>query len=453
MLPFPSCLVNNGKWDCGIIYVTLSFRYLDLNTLNPPVKSRITLRETFSALQYRNYRLWFYGQLVSLIGTWMQTTAQQYLIYDLSNSTALLGLVTFISGVPSILFSAFGGVIADRISRRTLMLITQTVMLLLAFILAVLVFTHTVQIWHIIVLAALLGIANAFDAPARQSFPSDLVEDQRDLTNAIALNATMFNMAVVFGPAVSGMVYFLFGPAWCFTINGFSFIAVIIALLLMKIKITERKTVRVNMFKEIGDGIRFITSKPDILWLILFVGVVSFLGFGFISQSPAWAKGVLLGDERINGWMLTMRGIGSLFGALLVAALGRRRVQGRLWATGSIILPVCMILFAFIPWLPLKNSMMILTTMVMLVLIGVGLMLVTNTTNAMVQTRTPEHLRGRVMGLYVVVFQGGMPIGSLLVGGLAAVIGLPQAILIGAVLMAIFVIGIWLFRGEVRKLE
>ena len=383
----------------------------------------------------------------------MQTTAQQYLIYDLSNSTVLLGLVTFISGVPSILFSAFGGVIADRISRRTLMIITQTAMLLLAFILAILVFTHTVQIWHIIVLAALLGIANAFDAPARQSFPTDLVEDERDLTNAIALNATMFNLAVVFGPAVSGMVYFLFGPAWCFTINGISFIAVIVALLLMKIKKVERKPSKINMFQEIGDGINFVKSKPEILWLIIFVGVVSFLGFGFISQSPAWAKGVLLGDERINGWMLTMRGIGSLFGALLVAALGRRRVQGKLWAAGSIILPVCMIVFAIIPWLPVVNSMMVLLTMVMLVITGVGLMLVTNTTNAMVQTRTPEHLRGRVMGIYVVIFQGGMPIGSLLVGGIAALIGLPGAILIGGGLMVVFVIGIWLFRGEVRKLE
>ncbi len=426
---------------------------MDLNTLNPSVKSKITIKETFSALQYRNYRLWFYGQLVSLVGTWMQTTAQQYLIYDLSNSTVLLGLVTFISGVPSILFAAFGGVIADRISRRTLMLITQTVMLLLAFILAILVFTHTVQIWHIIVLAALLGIANAFDAPARQSFPMDLVEDKRDLTNAIALNATMFNMAVVFGPAVSGMVYFLFGPGWCFTINGISFIAVIVALLLMKIKIPERKPSKVNMFREIGDGIRFVTSKPELLWLIIFVGVVSFFGFGFISQSPAWAKGVLLGDERINGWMLTMRGVGSLFGALLVAALGRRRMQGRLWASGSIILPVCMILFAIIPWLPVSNAMMILLTMVMLVITGAGLMLVTNTTNAMVQTRTPEHLRGRVMGIYVVIFQGGMPIGSLLVGGLAAVIGLPGAILIGGGLMVVFVAGIWIFRSEIRKLE
>jgi MFS family permease len=426
---------------------------LDLNTLNPSVKSKITIKETFSALQYRNYRLWFYGQLVSLVGTWMQTTAQQYLIYDLSNSTVLLGLVTFISGVPSILFAAFGGVIADRISRRTLMLITQTVMLLLAFILAILVFTHTVQIWHIIVLAALLGIANAFDAPARQSFPMDLVEDKRDLTNAIALNATMFNMAVVFGPAVSGMVYFLFGPAWCFTINGISFIAVIVALLLMKLTIPERKPSKVNMFREIGDGIRFVTSKPELLWLIIFVGVVSFFGFGFISQSPAWAKGVLLGDERINGWMLTMRGVGSLFGALLVAALGRRRMQGRLWASGSIILPVCMILFAIIPWLPVSNAMMILLTMVMLVITGAGLMLVTNTTNAMVQTRTPEHLRGRVMGIYVVIFQGGMPIGSLLVGGLAAVIGLPGAILIGGGLMVVFVAGIWIFRSEIRKLE
>jgi MFS family permease len=391
--------------------------------------------------------------LVSLVGTWMQTTAQQYLIYDLTNSTVLLGLVTFISGVPSILFSAFGGVIADRISRRTLMIITQAAMMFLAFVLAVLVFTHTVQYWHILIMAGLLGIANAFDAPARQAFAVDLVDDRRDLTNAIALNATMFNLAVVCGPAVSGMVYFLFGPAWCFIINGISFIAVIIALLLMRIKKIERKPNRVNVFREIGDGIRFVQSKPVILWLIIFVGVVSFLGFGFISQAPAWAKGVLHGNELINGWMLTMRGVGSLTGALLVAALGRRRMQGRLWATGSIILPICMILFAIIPWLPIANSGMVTLTMILLIFTGVGLMLITNTTNAMIQTRTPDEFRGRMMGIYTVVFQGGMPIGSLLVGAIAAAIGLPQAILIGAIIMALFVIVIWLARSDVRKLE
>ena len=438
---------------CGIIQLTPYPRQNRLETLSPPAKSRITLRETFSALQHRNFRLWFYGQLVSLIGTWMQTTAQQYLIYDLTNSTILLGLVTFISGVPTILFSAFGGVIADRISRRTLMIITQVAMMLLAFILAILVFTRTVQYWHILILAALLGIANAFDAPARQAFAIDLVEDRRDLTNAIALNATMFNLAVVFGPAVSGMVYFLFGPALCFTINGISFIAVIIALLLMRLKKFERPQTRVNFVKEIGDGVRFMSARPSIMWLTIFVGVVSFFGFGFISQAPAWAKAVLHGNEVTNGWMLTMRGVGSLAGALFVAALGRRRVQGKLWATGSIILPVSMILFAIIPWVGLLDSGMVVLTMILLVITGAGLMLVTNTTNAMIQTRTPDEFRGRVMGIYVVIFQGGMPLGSLLVGFIAAGIGLPASILIGGIVMALFVVLMWLFRPEVRKLE
>jgi MFS family permease len=249
------------------------------------------------------------------------------------------------------------------------------------------------------------------------------------------------------------MVYFLFGPAWCFTINGLSFIAVIIALLMMKIKKTKRKLRKVNFFQEIGDGMRFIRSEPNILWLILIVGAVSFLGFGFISQAPAWAKGILHGDERINGWMLTMRGIGSLVGGLIMAAMSRRRVQGRLWAIGSIILPICMVLFAIIPWLPVSNGTMVTFTMLILVILGLALMLLTNTANAIVQTKTPDHLRGRVMGIYVMVFMGGMPIGSLIVGAIAAVIGLPLAILIGGILMALFILAIWIFRSEVRRLE
>src|SRR5512143_874143 len=197
--------------------------------------SQFSLRDTFISLKYPNYRLWFFGQLVSLVGTWTQTTAQGYLIYQLTKSPEFLGYASFANGLPSWLFTLYAGAIADRVPRRTLMVITQSSMLVLAFILAGLTFTNTIQWWHILVLTFLLGISNAFDAPARQAFVLEMVE-REDMTNAIALNSTMFTSALVLGPAFGGLVYVWVGPRWCFTMNGISFIAVIIALLLMKLR-------------------------------------------------------------------------------------------------------------------------------------------------------------------------------------------------------------------------
>ncbi len=383
----------------------------------------------------------------------MQSTAQQYLIYDITNSTVLLGFVTFMAGVPTLVLTLLGGVIADRFSRRNLIIVTQAVMMLLAFILAGLVFLNLIQYWHIIILATLLGIANAIEAPSRMSFVTDLVDDRKDVSNAIAMNAAMFNMAVVIGPAVSGMVYFLVGPGWCFVINGFSFVAVIIALLMIRIPPIKKLETHSSIFRDIGEGIRYVFAKPLILWLIITLGVVSLIGFGFVAQSPAWAKGVLHGDERTNGWMLTMRGIGSLIGALVVAALGRRKIHGKLWATGSIMLPIGILLFAIIPWLPVANMWMVVASYLVLIFAGVSLMLIANTSNAMVQTRSSDQFRGRVMGLYTLIFQGGMPIGSLIIGAVAAGVGLPLTILIGAIILVLFMGFVWIFKPKIRKLE
>ncbi len=415
-------------------------------------KSKISFRQTFSALQYRNYRLWFFGQLVSLVGTWMQSTASQYLIYDLTNSTVLLGLVSFTSVIPIFLFTLYGGVIADRFSRRTLMIITQSVMMVLAFIMAALVFTKVIQYWHILILASLLGAANAIDAPIRQSFVIELVDDRKDLTNAISLNGTMFNLAVVMGPAISGIVYFLVGPAWCFTINGFSFIAVIIALFMMRIPPTKKIESHGNVFHDIKDAFRFVISKPNILWIIITLGVISLIAFGFMNLAPAWAKDVLSGDERTNGLMLTMRGIGSLVGTLVVATWGHRKVLGKLWAAGSVVLPIALIVFATIPWLGIVNIGMVIATYAMLIVIGAALMLMTNSSNVIVQQRTPDEYRGRVMGIYTLIFFGGMPIGSLLIGSVAAGVGLPITILAGAIILTLFIIALWIFKPEIRKL-
>src|SRR5689334_14876397 len=229
----------------------------------PRSRPRPSVQQTFAALKYRNYRLWFNGQLVSLFGTWMQATAQGYLVFQLTQSPAYLGYVGFAAGVPAWVFTLYGGVIADRMSRRTLMLITQTAMMLLAFVLAGLVFAGVAQPWQIIALAFLLGVANAFDGPARLAFVVELVE-REDLTNAIALNATMFNLASATGPAMAGLAYALVGPGWCFMLNGLSFLAVIWALLRMRLEPRPPKARRGSTWADLGEGLRYILGERTI---------------------------------------------------------------------------------------------------------------------------------------------------------------------------------------------
>ncbi len=249
-------------------------------------------------------------------------------IFDLSINQVLLRIWAWwdlFGGVPTLLFTLFGGVIADRLPRRKLLVITQAAMMILAFILAALTFTNTVLPWHILVLAFLLGVANAFDAPARTSFVLELV-DRETMTNAIALNSTMFNIATVVGPSVAGLTYAAIGPAWCFTLNGLSFIAVIIALLLMRIKLEPRPARHAPALAELGEGIRYVLRNRMILSLIVAVGIVSIFGIGMMNLLPAWAVDVMHGDVTTNGWLVSARGFGSLISALMLAYWGARKV-------------------------------------------------------------------------------------------------------------------------------
>jgi MFS family permease len=402
------------------------------------------LNQTFAAFKHPNYRLWFAGQLVSLFGTWMQTTAQGYLVFQLTGSPVYLGYVGFSAGLPSWLFMLYGGLTADRMSRRNLLISTQTVMMALAFILAALVFTGLVQPWHIILLAFLLGTANAFDAPARQAFVRELV-DLDDMTNAIALNSSMFNLAAVVGPAIAGITYALFGPAWCFTINGLSFIAVITALLLMRIQASSVPVRVRSAFQEIMEGFRYVAGAPDIRILILNLAVVSLFGLGFITLMPAWSVDVLKGDATTNGYLFSARGFGALSGALMVASLGRINYKGRLMTLGSFVMPLVLILFSTTRWLPFS--------MLALVGVGWGFMVMLNMSNALVQTHIPDELRGRVMGMYTLTFFGLMPVGSLINGALAARIGAPQTVLINGIVMLLFSAVVFLRLPAVRSLE
>ncbi len=374
----------------------------------------------------------------------MQATAQGYLIYQITKSDAFLGYVSFANGLPILLFTLYGGVIADRIPRRRLIVITQTSMMVLAFILAALTFSNLVQPWHIIVLAFLLGTANAFETPARQSFVSEMV-DRKDMTNAIALNSTMFNIGTVVGPAVAGLVYAWLGPGWCFTINGISFIAVIFALLLMKLSGILSPRSGNSAFKELKEGVIYAVQDKTIRALLVNLGVVGIFGFGLLTLLPAWSVDVLKGDVTTNGLLLSARGIGSLIGALMIAYIGSRGTRGKIWAIGYFFTPIFFIIFAFVRWVPLSLAVM--------VCIGWAVMAMINTTNALIQNYVPDQLRGRVMGVYSLVFMGGSPVGSLIAGTVASKIGEPVTVILFSSLMMVIFIITFFFRPFMRTLN
>jgi MFS family permease len=399
---------------------------------------------TFAAFRHRNYRLWFVGQLVSLIGTWMQATAQGYLLFTITGSAAYLGYIGFISGVPSWLFIMYGGLIADRMSRRKLLIITQSCMMVLAFVLAGLVFLNWVKPWHILVLAFLLGVANAFDTPARQALVVDLVE-REDMTNAIAFNGTMFNAGLIVGPAVGAGIYALTGPGWCFFINGISFVAVIIALVMMRIPHSAPTPRNGSAVAAIVEGFRYLRGNRLVLTLTISVFVLNIVGFGPINLLPAWAVNILKGDVTTNGLLLSVRGIGAVIGGLLIAATAGRGGRGKMWTAASILMPLTMLAFA--------ASRSLTVSLFLMAVIGFTLVTVMNNSNAMVMTSVPDELRGRVMGLYSLMFMGGGPLGALLVGLFAARTNEPLTFYICAIGTFIFALVIWVSRPEVRAMD
>ena len=408
------------------------------------LRRQISLKHTFSSLRHRNYRLWFRGQLVSLFGTWMQVTAQGFLIYELTRSSAYLGYVGFAAGLPSWIFMPFGGVVADRMRRRTLLLITQTCMMALAFILATLAFLNIVRPWHIVLLAFLLGIANAFDAPARHAFVPDMV-GREDLTNAIALNSTIFNSATTIGPAVAGITYALVGPAWCFMINGLSFIAVIVALSLMRLKAGESMVSQSSAFNAIKEGVRYVLGHQMIRTLISLIVVTSLFGVSFAVLLPAWAVKVFGGDATTNGWLQSARGVGALIGALVIASLGRFDFKGRLLTYGSFAFPLLVLGFSFVRRLPLS--------LVVLVGTGIANIFIFNLANALVQTLVRDDLRGRVMGIYSLTFFGFLPVGALWIGTMAERFGETAAVMMNAGIMLFLCAGIAILVPELRRLK
>lgn len=373
----------------------------------------------------------------------MQTTAQGFLIYQLTHSPTYLGLIGFAAGAPSWIFMLYAGVIADRVSKRKLLIITQSCMLVMATVLSILTFSGLVESWHLLILALAVGVINAFDAPARQSFILEMV-DRKDLSNAIALNSTLFNLATTLGPAISGVTYAFFGPAWCFTINAFSFIAVIFALFSMKLRPRELRTRTNSTFDDLKEGLKYVIYDPSIRTLMAVAGVTSLFGLFLVTLTPAWSVSVLHGNAFTNGWLQSARGLGALIGALMLASLSQSISKGKLLTMGQFVFPFLLLVFAQIRWLPLS--------LVVLVGVGWGIIILYNMANTLVQILVPDELRGRVMGIYTLTFFGCMPIGHLLAGIMAEWIGAPQTITLGALASLSFATLVYVKVPTLRKL-
>ena len=389
---------------------------------------------TFSAMRHRNFRIFFWGQLVSVIGIWMQITAQQWLVYRITGSQTSLGMVTFISCLPVLLFSLFMGVITDQFPRKKLLLFTQIWFMLLAVILALLTWLEIVEYWHILFLAFLLGFGNALDMPARQVFVVELVDDDKsDVLNAISINSALFNIARIVGPAIGGVVVAAFGEAPAFAINGLSYLAVIFALLLMNMSPRAIVTSRAKPIEKMKAGFHYIFSTKAILGLVVMVAAFSVVGFGTLTLVPVFAKDILNIGATGFGHLLSWQGVGALIGALILIVFGDHFHKGKLLLFSRLLLGPAIIGLALsrIPWL----------SMALMALLGYSLITQLVLTNTLIQTIVPDELRGRVLSAYTWALGGFFPLGSLGMGFLGDQIGAPTAALlsgIGCFLLILF---------------
>jgi MFS family permease len=398
------------------------------------------------ALKHRNFQLFFSGQLISLIGTWMQTVAQSWLVYKITGSSLRLGAVGFASQIPVFLLAPIGGMVADRVNRHRIVIATQAAAMMLALILAALTLTNRITVPQIFILAALLGVVNAFDIPGRQSFLVDMV-GREDLMNAIALNSSMFNGARVIGPAVAGILVARIGEGWCFFANGVSYIAVIAGLLMMHIDCPRRSTSN-SPLADIIEGFRWVSQTAPIRVLLLLLGLVSLVGMPYTVLMPVFADRILHGGARGLGILMGFTGIGALLGALTLALRSGIRGLGRLVALTCAGFGVSLIVFAFSRYFWLSAFL--------LIPVGFCIMLQMACSNTLIQSMVPDALRGRVMAVYSMMFMGMAPFGALLGGAIADRVGAPIAVASGAVASIAGAIAFGrklpTFRGEARQL-
>jgi MFS family permease len=398
------------------------------------------------ALKHRNFQLFFGGQLISLIGTWMQSVAQAWLVYRLTGSSLLLGSVGFASQFPVLLASPLGGIVADRYNRQRVVIGTQVASMTLAFILAVLTLTGRITIREIFVLAVLLGIVNAFDIPGRQSFLVEMV-GKEDLINAIALNSSMFNGARIVGPAIAGILVSRIGEGWCFFVNAVSYIAVIIGLFMMRVP--PRAHVPTGpVLAHVVEGFRFVVQTAPMRAILLLLGLVSLVAMPYTVLMPIFADRILHGGARALGILMGATGVGALLGALTLAARTGVQGLGRWVAFACAGFAVSLVAFGLSRHFWLSAAL--------LVPVGFSMMLQMSASNTLIQSMVPDHLRGRVMSVYSMMFMGMAPFGALFGGAVADRLGAPLAVIMGAVAClggaVIFGLRLPKIRGEARRL-
>ena len=413
---------------------------MKLNRFIP--KDFTTIKGIFSSLHSRNYRLYFTGQSVSLIGTWMQNIALSWLVYRLTGSVFLLGLIGFTSQIPTFVLAPFTGVLTDRYNRLTIMILTQVFFMLQALTIALLVLFNLVEVWHIIALSLVFGIITAFDAPARQSLVVDLIDKPEDLGNAIALNSAIFNGGRLIGPAIAGITIAMVGEGICFLINAISFVAVITALLHIKIPVKQAILHRVKFKKSFSEGFHYTFQSVPIRTLIILLADLSLVGLSFVVLLPAYAKEVLHGNSDTLGYLMSAMGAGALIGAFYMASRKSVLGLGKIIPRSVGLLGLSIVLASFSGKLPFS--------LIVLFFGGLSMILSLSSINTMLQTIADEDKRGRVMSFYAMALMGTSPIGNLLAGSIASGIGIPQTLLIGGTIT--IASGIW-FRLNLQSLR
>lgn len=378
------------------------------------------------SLSHKNYRLFFSGQSISLIGTWMTRIATSWLVYRLSGSAFLLGVVGFAGQIPSFVLAPFAGVLVDRWNRHRLLVITQVLALLQSLAMAILALTGLIKIWQVILLSIFQGLINAFDMPARQAFVIEMVERRSDLANAIALNSSMVNAARLLGPSLGGVVIAAVGEGWCFMIDAISYLAVIASLLAMKITPRMLKpSERANIFQQLREGWTYAANFAPIRNILVLLALVSLVGMPYTVLMPVFANDVLHGGPNTLGLLMAASGVGALIGALFLAARKSVLGLGKFIPSTAAVFGLGLIAFSFTRVLWLSLSLMVVT--------GLGFMIQMATSNTVLQTIVEEDKRGRVMSFYTMAFMGTAPFGSLLAGSVAERIGAPHTLLLGGI--------------------
>ncbi len=410
-----------------------------------PPRGVSRLARPFRALSYRDYRLLWLGAFTSTTGTWMQTVAQSWLVFSLTGSAFLLGVDGFLAAAPMLLFSLFGGVLADRIEKRRVMLVSQILQMTFAFALAALVALGRVEVWHVFVLSFLTGTAQAFSGPAYVSLLPALVRKE-DVPNAVALNSMQFNLARVVGPVIAGFAFVALGAAACFALNGLSFVAVIIALLMMSTGslAATPASVRPSVLQEMRDGFAFVASNRPLGQLCLLGFVGTFLGGPIVTMLPVVARDVFAQGPRTYSLLLAAYGIGSVAGAVVTATASESVRKGRLALGMQIAFAGFLLLFALSRWLP--------ASLVLAFLAGASVVGAISMYSSLVQLATTDAMRGRVMSIFMLAFRGGMPLGALVSGFVAQTVSIQAALAINAVVLAAIAGGFMITKSAVKEI-